>query len=233
MNKNFGPVNCPVITLDGPSGVGKGTIARLLSEKLSWHLLDSGALYRILALAAVKAKIELSDENAVAALADKLDIRFSVTPEGAEKITLNTVEITHEVRAETTGELASQIAVLAKVRAALFDMQLGFRKQPGLVADGRDMGTVVFPDAPLKFFLEASAEVRAQRRLKQLSEAGIPAILEKLCAEISARDHRDKTRAVSPLIPADDALVIDTGALSADEVFGKVWQAVEKAGLNR
>lgn len=216
-----------VIAIDGPSGVGKGTVARALAKKLGWHFLDSGALYRILALAAQKAHVPLEQAAAVAALATDLKIRF----DDAGRIFLDGADCTHAVRAETTGAMASTIAVFPEVRSALLRRQQAFRLAPGLVADGRDMGTVVFPDAPLKVFLDASAEERARRRLIQLAEVGTTATIAPLLAEIRARDERDRNRATAPLRPADDAVVIDTTAISADGVLKKVLDLAATRGL--
>ena len=220
----------PVIAIDGPSGVGKGTVARALARQLNWHFLDSGALYRILALSARKAGIPLENEAGVAALAPRLDIRFSIQDTDAESILVDGSELSGTVREESTGQLASVIAVLPAVRAALLARQRAFRQPPGLVADGRDMGTVVFPDAGLKIFLDASAEERARRRLKQLSKAGIDAKLSSLCAEIRERDVRDRTRRHSPLKPADDAIVIDTTTLPVESVLARVGELVSARG---
>lgn len=213
----------PVIAIDGPSGVGKGTTARRLSKKLGWHFLDSGSLYRALALAAQKAQVPLTEESPIAALATQLNIRFAETPEGAEQILLNESDCTREIRAESTGALASAIAVFPEVRDALLARQRAFRVAPGLVADGRDMGTHVFADAPLKIFLEASPDERARRRLIQLRTAGLEATIAPLLAEIRARDERDRNRSTAPLKPAHDAEVIDTTSLSADAVLQRVF----------
>lgn len=209
----------PVITVDGPSGVGKGTVTRALVRRLGWHRLDSGALYRLLALAAVARGLSLDDVAAVAALAAGLDIRFGERADGSECILLDGNDVTRQVREEHTGGLASQIASAGVVRQALMARQRAFRQAPGLIADGRDMGTVVFPDAVLKLFLDASPLARAERRLAQLSEQGTPAILADLCAEIEARDRRDRGRAVAPLKPAEDAVTIDTTQLTPDQVM--------------
>ncbi|MEK6805412.1 MAG: (d)CMP kinase [Pseudomonadota bacterium] len=217
----------PVIAIDGPSGVGKGTVARALAKKLGWHFLDSGALYRILALSAQKAGVALTNAKAVAAVAAGLEIRF----DDAGRIFLGAVDYSQEVRAETTGALASDIAAFPEVRAALISRQQAFRQPPGLVADGRDMGTVVFTDAPLKVFLDASAEERARRRLIQLAEAGLEATIAPLLAEIRARDERDRTRSTAPLKPAEDAVVIDTTAISAEGVLKKVFDLAVSRGL--
>lgn len=216
----------PVITIDGPSGSGKGTIARQLAARLDWHLLDSGALYRLLALAAEARKI--SDEVAVAALAADLDIRFDVTESGDERIILDGNDVTVETRLEETGNKASKVAIMPSVRKALEGLQHDFLKPPGLVADGRDMGTVIFPGAPLKFFLTASAEERAQRRHKQLNEKGKSANLADLFRGISERDERDASREASPLRPADDAVVIDTTSLDIAAVLDLVLEHVRR-----
>lgn len=221
----------PVITVDGPSGVGKGTVSRGLAEKLGWHRLDSGALYRILALAAVDAGVSLRDTDAVAALAPKLDIRFTGDHEDNEAIWVDGRNLRDRVRAEATGGLASQIAAAPAVRAALLQRQKDFRVAPGLIGDGRDMGTVVFPDAALKLFLTASAEERARRRLRQLSAAGQSAILEDLCTEISTRDERDRTRSVAPLVPASDAILIDTTFLSPTQVAERIDDLLKDRGF--
>lgn len=223
--------NVPVITVDGPSGVGKGTVSRGLAARLGWHRLDSGALYRILALAAIEAGIALSDTDAVAALAGGLDIRFTGDHEDNEAIWVNGRDIKSAVRSESTGGLASQIAAAPAVRAALLQRQKDFRLAPGLIGDGRDMGTVVFPDAGLKLFLTASAEERAHRRLRQLRAAGQDAILADLCTEISTRDERDRTRTVAPLVPASDAILIDTTHLNPTQVADRVEGLVKDRGF--
>ncbi len=220
-------MSIPVIAIDGPSGVGKGTVARAVARRLGWHFLDSGALYRILALAAQKAGIAGADESAVAALAPRLDIKFNLQDTENESIIVDGEELAGRVRAEATGALASVIAVHPKVRAALLERQRAFRKAPGLVADGRDMGTVVFPDAGLKIFLDASADERARRRMIQLRKAGIESNIAALREEIRERDVRDRSRNVSPLKPADDAVTIDTTELPIERVLARVEQLIE------
>ena len=217
----------PVIAIDGPSGVGKGTVARSVARRLGWHLLDSGSLYRILALAAEKAGIAGTDQAAVAARAPRLNIKFDVQDNETERIIVDGEELSARLRAETTGQLASVIAVHPQVRAALLERQRAFRRPPGLVADGRDMGTVVFPDAGLKIFLDASADERARRRLIQLRKAGIESNIRALREEIRERDVRDRSRSVSPLKAADDAVTIDTTELSVDAVLARVGQLIE------
>jgi len=226
-------MRAPVIAVDGPSGVGKGTVARAVARRLGWHFLDSGSLYRILALAARKAGISDRDEAAVAALAPKLDIKFNLQDDENESIIVDGEPLAPVVRAESTGALASVIAVYPQVRAALLERQRAFRQPPGLVADGRDMGTVVFPDAPLKIFLDASADERARRRLNQLRKAGIEANIAALREEIRERDVRDRSRSVSPLKPADDAVTIDTTQLSVAQVLERVEQLIEARGYAR
>ncbi len=214
----------PVLTIDGPSGSGKGTVAARVAEKLGWHVLDSGALYRLTALAARRAGVDFADHAAVAEIARKLPVRF----EGG-KVFLDGEDVSLAIRTETAGNDASKVAAIPEVRAALLDWQRGYARQPGLVADGRDMGTKVFPDAPVKIFLDASAEERARRRYKQLKEKGIDVNLAGLIAEIEERDRRDRNRSVAPLVPADDALIIDSTAMNVDEVVDLVLRAVRKA----
>lgn len=223
----------PVLTVDGPSGVGKGTVSRGLAARWGWHRLDSGALYRILALSALRRGIDLADVERVAALAADLEIEFLGETEDDEAILVNGENLTREIRAETTGALASKIATAPVVRAALLQRQRDFRQPPGLIADGRDMGTVVFPEAPVKLFLTASAEVRAARRKAQLSRAGVKVIVSDLLEEIRARDERDRTRSTAPLVPADDAVVIDTGSLSRGQVFEAIDRVLVERGFRR
>ncbi|MDP2560337.1 (d)CMP kinase [Psychrobium sp. 1_MG-2023] len=215
--------NLSVITIDGPSGAGKGTIARLLADKLGWHLLDSGAIYRVLALAAIHHNVALDNEDALTPLAGHLDVRFvSDSESGVIKVILEGEDVTREIRNEKVGNSASKVAAFPRVREALLRRQRAFLTSDGLIADGRDMGTIVFPQAPIKFFLTASAEERAQRRYNQLQEKGFDANIQSLLSEISERDERDRNRSVAPLVPADDALVVDSTGLSIDEVLAKV-----------
>ena len=218
--------SAPVITVDGPSGSGKGTLSAALSARLGWHLLDSGALYRIVGWAAGEADIDLADESALAVLAARLDIRFD-----AAGALVDGERVEAAIRTDEAGQAASRVAALQQVRRALFAVQIGMRQAPGLVADGRDMGTVVFPAAPLKVFLEASAEERARRRHKQLKEKGSPASLRALLESIRDRDERDKGRAVSPLVPASDAVILDSTALTIDEVVERVLALAAERGL--
>jgi len=210
--------NVPVIAIDGPSGVGKGTLCQALAQHLGWHLLDSGSLYRLTALAAQKHDIPLDDETRLAPLAASLDVRFETLPGQETQVLLEGGNVTAASRSEACGNAASRVAALPAVRAALLQRQRDFRQPPGLVADGRDMGTVVFPDAPVKIFLTASPAARAIRRYKQLREKGISVSLAPLAKEIAERDARDASRAVAPLRPAPDAQVVDTTELSISAV---------------
>lgn len=221
----------PVIAVDGPSGVGKGMVTRALTRRLGWHLLDSGALYRALALVAQAAGVDLEDASRVAALAADMRLRFESAADGSEFIRLNGKDVTRELRSETTGGLASKIASKPLIRDVLFERQRQFRQPPGLIADGRDMGTVVFPDAMLKIFLEASAEARALRRQRQLSESGQNVNLDDLRVEIIQRDQRDRGRVVSPLVPARDAVTMDTTLLTPEQVLAEVDALLKSRGL--
>jgi len=218
----------PVLAVDGPSGVGKGTVARIVASKMGWNLLDSGAIYRGLSLAAGSRKINLDDEKSLVSLADNLNLRFE-SVEGQEllNVYVDDLEVSKELRTEKTAELASQLAVIAPLRAALLKKQQQFERAPGLVADGRDMGTVVFPNATYKIYLTASAEERAQRRLKQLQNSANAGNISQILAEVKKRDERDASRKHSPLKPAEDALIIDTTYLKIDEVIARVMALIE------
>lgn len=217
----------PVIAIDGPSGSGKGTLAARVAERLGWHLLDSGALYRIVAAVALTRQIPLDDEAALAAMAAGLEIRFD-----AGVVRVDGEDLTEEIRTEPVSRAASQVAALRAVRTAILDAQRGMRRPPGLVADGRDMGTVVFPDAEFKVYLDASARVRAERRHNQLKNKGLSVNFRALLANLEERDARDKERAVSPLVPAPDALIIDSTDLDIDEVLEMVLAEVRSRHLN-
>ena len=212
----------PVMTIDGPSGSGKGTVSRAAARALGWALLDSGALYRLVALAAGRSGVSLEDGPRLAALAEGLDLKFDSDSAGEEVVWLDGREVTGAIRTEEAGSDASKVAALAPVRAALLERQRRFAVPPGLVADGRDMGTVVFPEAGLKIFLTASAAERALRRYKQLKEKGVAANLAALSLEIAERDRRDTKRAISPLVPSADAVLLDTTGMSVDEVVERV-----------
>ncbi|HAV38040.1 MAG TPA: (d)CMP kinase [Massilia sp.] len=213
----------PVITIDGPTASGKGTVAARVADRLGYHLLDSGALYRLTALSAMRAGVDLADEHGVANLAAQLPVRFT-----GDGIFLDGEEVGALIRAEEVGNNASKIAALPGVRQALYGLQLGFRTAPGLVADGRDMGTVIFPNARLKVFLTASVEARAERRYKQLIGKGFSANMDDLLADLQARDARDTHRSVAPLVPAEGAYILDTSEMTVDEAVEQVlhWNAL-------
>ena len=208
----------PVLTIDGPSGSGKGTIARKVAQELGWHLLDSGALYRLVGLSALQQGIADNAESELADLAASMNVRFDSDDNDDERIWLGSVDVTRDIRTEESGLMASKVALLPAVRMALVGLQKVFRKAPGLVADGRDMGTRIFPDAALKVFLTATAKVRAKRRHKQLKDKGIDVSLPALARDIEDRDRRDSERSIAPLRPADDARVLDSSKLTIDEV---------------
>jgi cytidylate kinase len=212
----------PVLAIDGPSGSGKGTIGQILAQRLGWHFLDSGAVYRAVGYLAVKQGIAERDTARLAQAAGELDIRFEIEPRGTARVILNRVEVGDGLRTEEAGAMASKVAAIPEVRAALLNKQRAFRQPPGLVADGRDMGTAVFPDAIVKVFLTASAEIRAERRYKQLKDKGFDANLPRLLGEIRDRDARDAARTASPLKPAADASILDTSALSIPEVVEQI-----------
>jgi cytidylate kinase len=223
------PAPVPVLTIDGPSGSGKGTISRAVADRLGWHYLDSGAIYRAVGLAAAWENVDLSDPEAVAACAAHTEIRFEKDGHGEPRVIVNGKDATHQLRMETAGAAASAIAAHPPVRAALVNLQKRFRQLPGLVADGRDMGTVIFPDAAYKVFLTASAEERAKRRYKQLKDKGVSVNLDSLLHEIAARDERDAGRAVAPLKPADNAVIVDSTGTAITEVIERVLAVLPKS----
>lgn len=218
----------PVITVDGPSGSGKGTLSHQIADTLKWHFLDSGALYRVLALAALKHQVSFDNHQSLAVLAAHLDVLFEHQP---PRIFLEGQNVTYDIRTEACGNAASIVAAIPIVREALLERQRAFLEPPGLVADGRDMGTVIFPDAPLKIFLEASPHERAIRRQLQLKDRGIDVSLGELFAEIEKRDERDRKRAVSPLIAASDALIIETTHLTVSQVYEQVMEVIRQKGF--
>ncbi|RUO44038.1 cytidylate kinase [Aliidiomarina taiwanensis] len=225
----------PVITIDGPGGSGKGTICRLVANQLGWHLLDSGAIYRVLALAGMHHDVSESDEDSLVALATDLDVEFVVSDEtGQTHVVLEGEDVTDTIRTEDVGTKASRIAALPRVREALLRRQRAFREFPGLIADGRDMGTVVFPSAEVKIFLTASAEERAKRRFLQLQEKNIDANMNSIIADINARDERDSNRSVAPMKAAEDALLLDSTGKPIEQVLSEVLEfAHEKLSASK
>nr|WP_216110744.1 (d)CMP kinase [Aquisalimonas asiatica] len=221
-------MDAPVLAVDGPGGSGKGTVCRAVTEAMGWHLLDSGAIYRALAVAAGRRGLDVSDTAALVDLAHGLDVVFEPQPDGTIRVLVDGDDVSVQLRSEQTGDLASRVAAVPAARDALLARQRAFRKPPGLVADGRDMGTVVFPDATLKIFLTASAEERALRRHNQLKEQGVDVSLADLLDEIAVRDERDRNRAVAPLVPAADAEELDTTGLSVDAVVERVLKLLQK-----
>ena len=215
--------NAPVVTIDGPGGSGKGTLSSLVAAELGWHLLDSGALYRIVAAMARRQAIDLTDEKSLVAMIPNLQIAFD-----GDRVDVNGDDLSDEIRTEEAGVAASQVAALPEVRDSILTLQKSFQRAPGLVADGRDMGTVVFPQAATKIFLDASAEVRANRRYKQLKNKGLSVNLRDLLEQIQERDARDRGRAVAPLKPAADALIIDSTQMTIEEVLQMIMAEVSK-----
>ncbi|SIN92580.1 (d)CMP kinase [Salinivibrio sp. ES.052] len=220
------PTQAPVITVDGPSGAGKGTLCMRLADRLGWHLLDSGAIYRVLALAAIHHDVDTASEDALVPLAANLDVQFLAEGD-LVKVVLEGEDVSGTLRTEQVGNQASKVAALPRVREALLRRQRAFVGAPGLIADGRDMGTVVFPHAQAKIFLDASAEERARRRQHQLQGKGVNVTFDRLLSEIQERDDRDRNRAVAPLRPASDALVLDSTSLSIDEVIDQALAFIE------
>jgi len=212
----------PVITIDGPSGAGKGTVARIVADQLGWHLLDSGAIYRVLAVATQHHHVNIDDEEPLIPMAAHLDVQFEISSQGEGKVILEGEDVTRTIRTEEIGALASKVAAYPRVREALLRRQRAFSVAPGLVADGRDMGTVVFAQAPVKVFLTASAEERAQRRFNQLKEKGFDVNIGRLLDDIRQRDERDQNRKVAPLVAAKGALTIDSTELSVSEVVNEI-----------
>jgi cytidylate kinase len=221
----------PVITVDGPSGAGKGTLSHMLADTLGWHFLDSGALYRVTGHACLIEGVSWDDQPGVTEVARHLQVSFRTAPSGEILVAYKGVDVSREIRTEEGGRGASTVAAIPPVREALLARQREFCQAPGLVADGRDMGTVVFPSAPLKIFLTASALERAERRYKQLIAKGENVSLPRLLEDIQERDERDSSRDVAPLLPAEDAIVIDSTATSIEDVFAQVMQKVKERGL--
>lgn len=217
-------MHIPVLTIDGPSGAGKGTVSRIVAKKLGWNYLDSGSIYRSLAIALLQNEIDLSNINEILSIAQAMELAYECDDELVVK--LDGQDITAKLGTETTGNIASIVAAVPEVRRVLLQKQKDFKRPPGLVADGRDMGTVVFPDADIKVFLTASAAKRAERRYKQLMEKGIDVNIEQITSEIEARDCRDKERTIAPLAQAEDALFIDSSAMTIDEVIARVLSLV-------
>ncbi len=224
-------VNVPVITVDGPSGAGKGTISHMLADRLGWHFLDSGALYRVTGQACVIEGVNWDDPAAVTEIARHLDVAFTLSDNGEILVAYKGIDVSATIRTEEGGRGASSVAAIPAVREALLARQRDFMQLPGLVADGRDMGTVVFRAAPLKFFLTASAPERAERRYKQLMAKGESVTLPRLLVDIQERDERDSNRSVSPLVAAEDAIVIDSSATPINDVFERVMLEVKKKGF--
>lgn len=221
-------MNIPVITIDGPSGSGKGTIGNLLAKRLGWHFLDSGALYRVLAYLALQQGIQPDDISGLVKLSDQVDVTFEIAEDNvSHNVVVQNEDITHEIRTESCSQLTSIIATIPEVRRALFDKQRSFLKSPGLIADGRDMGSVIFPDAQVKIFLDASDEERALRRHNQLKAKGINVSLTQVLKELQERDQRDRQRSVAPLKAADDAIHVDTTNVSIDDVLRRIFLVIE------
>lgn len=218
----------PVVTIDGPSGSGKGTISKQLAEKRGWHLLDSGAIYRVLAVAAIHHGIAADDEEALLPLAASLDVKFECVEGEGTLVILEGEDVSFTIRTEEVGGLASKVASLPRVREGLLRRQRAFQMEPGLIADGRDMGTVVFPNAEVKVFLTASAEERARRRYLELQGRGHDVSISALLADIQARDERDMNRSVAPLVPAEDALVVDSTDFTIEQVLDKILTYVDE-----
>ncbi len=222
----------PVITIDGPSGTGKGTLSLLLAQQLQWHYLDSGALYRVIALAMLQQEVSFTQVKSIIALIQCSDIEFAMDQAGMEKkVILDGKDVTNAIRSEQISQASSKVSAIPEVRAILVERQRAFLVAPGLVTDGRDMGTIIFPDAPLKIFMTASAKVRAQRRYKQLKSKGIDGNLAAILQELNARDIRDQQRSVAPLKRASDAVEIDTSNLSIAQVYQQLWQLVKARHL--